>query len=214
MKLQLTPYQNQAAEWPQHGNHIMAQYDHERLIVYQSYRPAIGHFAATHQRFGEAFSLNRMTWIKPNFLWMMFRNGWGQKEGQTVVLAIHLKRIAFEEYLAQAVASSFDKRQHASREAWQTAVKQSDVRLQWDPDHDPFGNKLSRRAIQIGLRNAAIKRYATQDIIEIEDISAFVRQQHKHVLSNNLQLLQIPAEKPYKPTNQALFDRLNISKNE
>jgi hypothetical protein len=39
-----------------------------------------------------------------------------------------------------------------SREEWQDQVKESSVRLQWDPDHDPFGNKLERRAIQIGLR--------------------------------------------------------------
>ncbi len=30
----------------------------------------------------------------------------------------------------------------------------SDVRLQWDPDHKPDGSKETRRAIQLGLRNS------------------------------------------------------------
>jgi hypothetical protein len=37
----------------------------------------------------------------------MYRNGWGTKVGQEVVLAIHLKRKAFEAYLEQAVYSSY-----------------------------------------------------------------------------------------------------------
>ncbi|MFM7854759.1 MAG: DUF4291 family protein [Flammeovirgaceae bacterium] len=27
-------------------------------------------------------SLNRMTWMKPNFLWMMYRSGWATKHNQ------------------------------------------------------------------------------------------------------------------------------------
>ncbi|WP_141653813.1 DUF4291 family protein, partial [Erwinia billingiae] len=26
------------------------------------------------------FSMTRMTWIKPSFLWMMYRSGWGMKD--------------------------------------------------------------------------------------------------------------------------------------
>jgi len=26
--------------------------------------------------------MNRMTWIKPNFLWMMYRSGWASKKNQ------------------------------------------------------------------------------------------------------------------------------------
>ncbi|WP_426048247.1 DUF4291 domain-containing protein [Chryseobacterium sp. NFX27] len=152
MKLKLKKYKEQLQNWPQKGYHIMAQYDEDKIIVYQSYRKEIGDFAFENQYFGGKFSLERMTWIKPNFLWMMYRNGWGTKEGQEYVLAIHLKMSAFKRYLENAVYSSFNDKLGISREEWQNQVKQSSVRLQWDPDHDPFGNKLERRAIQIGLR--------------------------------------------------------------
>ncbi|WP_299214349.1 DUF4291 domain-containing protein [uncultured Aquimarina sp.] len=195
MKLEVTNYKEQEKSWPQQGYHIMAQYDDQKIVVYQSYRPAIGNFAAQNQFFGGPFSLERMTWIKPNFLWMMYRNGWGTKEGQEVVLAIHLKREAFEKYLDNAVYSSFKPELYKSYEDWQADVTSSDVRLQWDPDHDPYGTKLERRAIQIGLRKEFIKSYASDDILEIEDVSQFVKEQYDLVKSNNLEELVTPLEK-------------------
>ena len=124
MKLRIEYYKKQVQKWPKEGYHLMAQYNDEEVIVYQSYRKAIGHFAVENQRFGGPFSLDRMTWIKPNFLWMMYRNGWGQKEGQEVVLAIHLRRKAFENYLVQSVYSTYDLTQYGDgdREKWKEEV--------------------------------------------------------------------------------------------
>jgi hypothetical protein len=104
--LELLPYLTQAADWPPEGRHILAQFDEESIVVYQAYRPAIGHFAAQHGYFGGEFSLSRMSWIKTNFLWMMYRSGWGEKPGQEVTLAIRLSRPHFESLLAQTVPSS------------------------------------------------------------------------------------------------------------
>lgn len=210
MNLQLKKYIEQLQEWPQSGHHIMAQYDEEKIIVYQSYRPEIGNFAVKNQFFGGAFSLDRMTWIKPNFLWMMYRNGWGTKEGQEVVLAIHLKLEAFEKYLENAVYSSFNQVEGMSMEQWQEAVKTSNVRLQWDPDHDPYGNKLERRAIQIGLRNEFSRSFAKTDILQIENISPFVAEQYEFVKKNELDQLIIPEEKPLRFKNEELNKKLKL----
>ena len=110
MKLELEKYTEQIKRWPETGHHIMAQYDDEKIVVYQSYNKEIGNFAVQNQFFGGAFSFERMTWIKPNFLWMMYRNGWGTKDnGQEVVLAIHLKKESFEKYLKNAVYSSYNQ---------------------------------------------------------------------------------------------------------
>lgn len=82
MNLQTEPYLQQVKRWPVTGRHILAQFDTETIVVYQDYRPTIGLFAVQNQRFGGEFSLNRMSWIKPNFLWMMYRSGWGQNRGR------------------------------------------------------------------------------------------------------------------------------------
>src|SRR5579862_2379197 len=108
MNLRTENYLMQLKRWPRTGRHILAQFDAESVVVYQAFRPQIGHFAAAHGAFGAGFSLNRMSWIKPNYLWMMYRSGWAGKEGQEVVLAIRLRRPAFEEILAVAVPSGFD----------------------------------------------------------------------------------------------------------
>jgi hypothetical protein len=107
MPLLTEPYLAQNERWPQTGRHILAQFDADSVVVYQAYRPSIGHFAAKNRYFGGEFSLNRMSWIKPNFLWMMFRCGWSTKENQEVTLAVWLKRPAFDEILRQAVYSTF-----------------------------------------------------------------------------------------------------------
>ncbi|MGE3808186.1 MAG: DUF4291 domain-containing protein [Gemmataceae bacterium] len=177
MPLITEPYRLQQGRWPASGRHILAQFDDSTIVVYQAYKPAIGHFAARHGYFGGAFSFERMSWIKTNFLWMMYRSGWGTKIDQEVTLAIRLQRAAFDELLALAVPSSFDGQRFPDRAAWQDAVARSEVRQQWDPDHDPAGAKQQRRAIQLGLRGAVLARYARDWIVEIEDISGFVAEQ-------------------------------------
>lgn len=210
MKIKLKKYKEQLQDWPGQGYHIMAQYDDEKIVVYQSYRKEIGEFAVKNQFFGGSFSLERMTWIKPNFLWMMYRNGWGRKEGQESVLAIHLKKEAFIKYLENAVYSSYNTSFGISRDEWQKHIKESSVRLQWDPDHDPFGNKLERRAIQIGLRNEFIRTFAKDDILLIENISDFVAEQYQFVLNDDLDNLIIPEEKPLLFDDEVLNRKLNL----
>ena len=197
MPLVLAPYLERLASWPATGRHVMAQYDDESVVVYQAYRPAIGRFAAEHGYFGGEFSLGRMSWIKPNFLWMMYRAGWATKEGQEVVLAIWLARAGFDAILAQAVPSSFDDRRYADRAAWQQAVARSEVRLQWDPDHDPHGRPVERRAVQLGLRGSVLASYAREWIRGLEDITPFVREQHAVLTREGTAALVTPLERVY-----------------
>ena len=189
-------YLEQLPTWPTEGRHILAHYDETSIIVYQAYRPEIAEYAVKHQRFGGAFSYTRMSWIKPNFLWMMYRCGWASKPGQEHVLAIHLPRTFFDELLQQAVLSTFDASRHESRDIWQAAVKRSDVRVQWDPDHDPTGKPLERRAVQLGLRGKALLRYGQSEVLEIEDITDFVKEQSKNVKAPFESLL-MPKEQIY-----------------
>ena len=98
-----------------------------------------------------------MTWIKPNFLWMMYRSGWASKVQQERILAIQLSLEGFTEILKEAVHSSFKEDVYESRENWKEKLANSKVRLQWDPEHDPYGNKKERKAIQLGLKGEFVK---------------------------------------------------------
>lgn len=211
MNLETESYLTQKKRWPDKGKVILAQYDAQSMVVYQAYRPAIGHFAAKQGYFGGEFKLSRMTWIKPNFLWMMYRSGWSSKPGQEVILAIRLQRSAFDSILAQAVHSAYTSDIYGTKDVWKDELSRSDVRLQWDPDHAPNGAKLTRRAIQLGLRGDAIANYSHNWIMEIEDISDFVKEQRDHVMNQNEAALAIPKEQVYPVTDSHMVQRLQLS---
>ena len=200
MKTQL--YLEQLAVWPESGRHILAQFDEQSVYVYQAYRPEIADYVIKNQKFGGEFSFNRMSWIKPNFLWMMYRSGWASKEGQERILAIKLKRQFFDEVLRSVVESTYVSAHYPSREAWQAAVANSDVRLQWDPDHDPTGRSVERRAVQIGLRGGTLRRYGESELLAVEDITPFVIQQRVHA-SGDMSNLVTPEERIYDPGIEA-----------
>jgi hypothetical protein len=211
MKLKTEPYLEQRERWPASGRHILAHFDDASVVVYQAYRPAIGRFAAEHGYFGGPFRLDRMSWIKPNFLWMMYRSGWGTKEGQEVTLAVWLQRSGFEAILKEAVHSTFLPEVYASQQDWRRAIARSCVRLQWDPDHDPSGAKAERRAIQLGLRGDALAHYARDWIVRIEDVSAFVEQQRPHASPDTYDRLLVPRERVYPVADSEVAARLGVA---
>ncbi len=203
------PYLEQVRRWPAEGRHILAHCDAETIIVYQAYRPSIAQFAVAHGRFGGEFSYGRMSWIKTNFLWMMYRSGWGTKPDQELTLALRLRRAFFDSLLAEAVPSKWDKRLHADEAEWERAVSASDVRLQWDPDHHPGGTKLERRAIQLGLRGRALESFGQRELLEVIDLSAFVAEQRGR-MGSRLSSLETPREEVYRPGDPALAVRLGL----
>jgi Domain of unknown function (DUF4291) len=211
MNLETELYLKQKERWPADGRVILAQYDVDSIIVYQAYSPAIGNFAAQQGYFGGDFKLSRMTWLKPNFLWMMYRSGWGTKAGQEVTLAIRLQRSTFDLILSQSIHSAYLPELYESEHHWQQAIQNSDIRLQWDPDHSPSGGKLSRRAIQLGLQRTAARQYARDWILEIQDISEFVAEQRQYVMANNYESLRIPQEQPYPVQDPATAKKLQLS---
>ena len=54
---------------------------------------------------GPDFSFERMSWIKTNFLWMMYRCGWASKKDQQRVLAVRLSHEGFKEILRHAYSA-------------------------------------------------------------------------------------------------------------
>ena len=202
-------YFDQVELWPKTGRYILAHFDADSIYVYQAFRAAIADFAVEHQHFGGDFSYSRMSWIKPNFLWMMYRSGWATQEGQEHILAVRLRRVFFDELLCAAVPSTFDEGRFETREQWQAAVQSSEVRLQWDPDHDPMGNPLQRRALQLGLRGGTLLRYATKELVSIEDVTPFVTEQRSQ-LAFSIEELHTPEERVYLPEKWCAIKRSGI----
>jgi hypothetical protein len=177
---------------------IRADYNRDSIVVYQSYRPTIAEPALAQQKFVAPFSFDRMTGIKPSFLWLMARSDWGQASGQEVTLAVRVRRSAWEEALGHAVLTD--------READGALVH-----VQWDPERSLRGEKLPHRSIQVGLSRGLIRKYAEEWIVSITDLSPLVsklRQLRKAGRYDDARRL-LPHECAY-PVNAALMRRLGM----
>lgn len=179
------------------GEEIRAFYTEDTIRVYQAYNEVIASEATKRGTFGSNFKLDRMTWIKPSFLWMMYRSGWGKKENQENILAIDMKRDAFDFLVQNAIMSTYKEDMGISHTEWKEQIKKSDIRCQWDPERDVFGNPLGYRSIQLGLRGESVKKYVNEWIVNISDITDYVKElNEKKSIGEDISLL-LPKEQIY-----------------
>lgn len=186
---------------------IRAVYTDETIRVYQAYNRTIAEEAVKNGTFGAHFSIDRMTWIKPSFLWMMYRCGWAQKENQEHVLAIDIKRTGFDKAVDSAVISTYSEDLGITKEEWQKRVKESDVRVQWDPEKDINGNNLSYRSLQLGLRGDAVKEYVHDWIVKVTDITDYVNDLNVLRINNEDISDRLPKEIVYRINSLAYGDK-------
>lgn len=157
---------------------IRADYDARSIVVYQAYGKAIALPALQQQRFVTPFSFNRMTWIKPSFLWMMARSNWGLKPEQEMILAVRITRQGWEEALSCAVLTTYDAHVYRDYADWQAQIEQARVCVQWDPEKTIRGKKLPIDSIQVGLSRHIIEKYVHDWILEIVDYTPRVRKMY------------------------------------
>jgi len=188
---------------------IFAQYDRQCIRVYQAYNPTIAKEAVSLQTFGKNFKINRMTWIKPSFLWLMYRSNWGTKKNQECILAIDVYQSKFNEILKKAVLTSPDSTIYTGIQ-WRKALNETTVYCQWDPDKNINGNAINRAAIQIGLKGSTLIDFLDVGICHIEDLTPLVRKWNERRKNGNLNSKDLPLEKIYPVKDQATRNRLNM----
>jgi Domain of unknown function (DUF4291) len=182
---------------------IRAAFDDATIRVYQAFRDEIAGSALARGTFvSPPFSMTRMTWIKPSFLWMMYRAGWGLKdEGQKRILAIDITREGFEWALANS-SLSHERTTNAS----------PPVRIQWDPERDVHHRPLDHRSIQIGLSGEAVRKYIDAWTRSITDITPLAHEMQKLVEAGDLERARAfhPFERPY-PVSAELQRHLEMT---
>jgi len=82
--------------------------------------------------------------------------------------------------------------------------------LQWDPDHDPTGGKLERRAVQLGLRGDTLRDYATREIREVIDVTPFVAEQRPHSKPDHWARLRTPVESVYQLMDPTIAQHIGL----
>jgi hypothetical protein len=190
---------------------IRADYDATGVVIYQAYREQIARPALANQRFVPPFSLNRMTWIKPSFLWMMERSNWGRKPGQEYALAVRITRAGWDEALSKAVLTAPERSVYPDAAAWRQQFEQASVVVQWDPERNLRGAALQVDSIQVGLSRCVIERYVNEWTVEIHDLAPLVRKLRDLIAKGRADQAQklLPRERVY-PVEAEVARRLGM----
>ncbi|WP_252510777.1 DUF4291 domain-containing protein [Acinetobacter bereziniae] len=146
------------------------------------------------------FKMTRMTWIKPSFLWMMYRAGWGNKDNkQQKILAIDISKEGFDWALAHSCSSH--KPITISTDEWNIVKSKTPVRVQWDPERNLLLEPLKYRNIQIGLSGIAVEHYINKWITGIIDITEEAKEISNLVVQHKFKeaSLLLPNESIYIP---------------
>jgi len=191
---------------------IRGDFDAQTIVVYQAYSRQIALAALTAGRFVPPFSLGRMTWIKPSFLWLMERSNWGQKAGQEYILAIRITRQGWEEALSQAVLTTPEPSVYRTFDDWKEQFDRAVVHVQWDPERSLRGASLPYDSIQVGLSRHIIERYVNEWTMGIADYTPLVRKIHGLLKAGKAERAKklLPPERVY-PLDPAIGRRILIS---
>lgn len=191
-------------------NEIRADYDQSTIVIYQAYRPAIAEAALKERRFVPPFSMQRMTWIKPSFLWLMERSNWAQKPGQEYILGVRIKRTGWEKALSLGVLTHYEGTIHGSYQQWQTDFEQALVHIQWDPERSIRGADLGVNSIQVGISRHLIQEYVEDWVTDIVDYTPLVKKIYGLLKTGHADKAKqlLPKERVYKVEDKAVCKRL------
>ncbi len=186
---------------------IYADFDGDGVYIYQAFKPEIVKEAVAKGTFGKGFGLDRITWIKPSFGWMLYRSEYASKYRMEAIAKIKIAHQSWLEILSQSIETSWNPEIYQEEWQWQDALNQSEVIHQWDPERDLAGKKTGRSAIQIGIRGEIIKKYVAEYITTVQDVTDLAKTIGKFVKGNKIDFEGGPEEKEY-PLDNDLFVKL------
>ena len=193
-------------------NEIRADYDRDTIVMYQAYAPTIALPALKAKKFVAPFSMNRMTWIKPSFLWLMERSNWGQKSNQEYTLAVRITRVGWEKALSLGVLTGYEPGIHSNFQDWKTQFDKAVVHVQWDTDRSIRGADLQYDAIQVGLSRHIIQKFVDEWIVDIQDYTPLVKKLYNLLRAGHADKVNklLPKERLY-PLDEAVSKRIGAA---
>ncbi|XZF14335.1 DUF4291 family protein [Chitinophagaceae bacterium MMS25-I14] len=186
---------------------IYADFDDGGVYVYQAFKPEIVQVAVENGKFGKGFGLDRLSWIKPSYGWVLRRSEYATKYRMEGIARIKIAHHHWLEILEQSVETQWNPDTYNSEDEWQRLLNRTDVIHQWDPERDLQGRRLDRQAIQIGLRGEALKKYVTDYVMGVEDVSALSKEIGLLAKARKPIDVQVPEEREY-PLSEVLFHKL------
>jgi len=211
MPVELVSYLEQSQTLPCNRRYIVGQHKQGSILVYAAFKNSIANSALAEQQFisGCGFKYSRYSWLKPSFLWLMHCSDWARKNDQERILAIRIKVDVFEALLTKAVSSHFDSTLYTEQLSWKKELKVSNAIYQMGPDYTASGKRLDLCALQLGLRSIWLKTF-NEGIINIFDMTNFVREQCQFVEEGNYTQLLVPKQSIYQPKSMTVRLKLKL----
>lgn len=186
---------------------ISARIVRARKQCYQAYNAEIADAAVASQKFVAPWRPGRTTWIKPSFVWMGYRSGWGRKDAnQGRVLALDLRVGAFDAMLEAADLSSRGRRDG------QTVVVHCDPQrgLGGEAGRESYTHAISGvRSLQLAIKPPATAAFADGAIAAITDVTAVFNEVGDLLAAGDIDAARalLPAEGPYPlPAGSVICD--------
>ena len=178
---------------------IRADYNDRTIAVYAAFDASIADVAVSQQKLLSPFSYQRMTWIKPSFLWLMYRSEWGKRPGMERILRIWVNRTDWDKALEEAILTTPEKHVYPDAKKWRKMLDKARIRVQWDPERDVKNQRLEFKSIQVGITAALSEQYAKRWITKIEDCTELTRSIRTCVYQRDFHAAEklLPAEKNY-----------------
>lgn len=176
---------------------VFAHFDDIGIFVYQAFKSSIVEHAVKKGTFDKGFGLNRITWIKPSFGWILHRSKYATKHRMDAIAKIKISHKNWLNILSESVPTQFDNKIFKNEFEWQNKLRKADIIHQWDPDREINGIRLERGAIQIGLRGAAIFKYVNEWIISVEDVTSLAKKVNHNIKKNISTYDIVPELKEY-----------------
>lgn len=191
--------------------HIRAEYDERTISVYQAFSPSIADPAMKAQKLVSPFSYDRMTWIKPSFLWLMYRSNWATSAGMERILKIRIQRKNWDAALEEAVLTTPELHVYPDAKKWRVLLDRSRVRVQWDPERDIMNNRMEYKSIQVGITKHLCEEYGKKWIVSIEDCTDLARKIRSLLDQGKIEGARklLPEERLY-PANDRIRSALGI----
>ncbi|CAM9808749.1 unnamed protein product, partial [Choristocarpus tenellus] len=194
--------------WPSQGNQLLCQHDRDTVVLFRTCCEHLGpHIVSTGCFLGNSCyekDSTRMMWFNTSFLVQMHRSAWGTKKVKEILLAIRVRRSFFQKCLAQAVYTFEVTSPSPTRSRKGSNARASDcVRLHWEPDRLPSGEKhRRRRVVQLGLKGDWLQRIASgEEIVHLERLDALMTLQRSVLASASPQGLYVPVERVFDPSH-------------
>ncbi|UII26730.1 DUF4291 domain-containing protein [Fulvivirga maritima] len=190
---------------------IRALYNDKSIAVYSAFSDSIADVAIQNQKLLPPFTYSRMTWIKPSFLWMMYRSDWGNRAGMNRILRIWINRKDWEAALKEAILITPEPHVYKNHKGWRAKLEKARVRVQWDPERDIENQRLDFKSIQVGITEKLSEVYAKKWISKIEDVTSLTHEMQGLVLRKNLSEAKklLPVEIKY-PVNKEIIASLGM----